>query len=127
MLRLCTESMDASYLAYHAYVSETPTHSFAKPALAATPATIAQTLIGENGQNCVVQKFYSCMAASDLRCARGWTLVGWDKDGCNVIRPGTPTCENNCYNSNTVLGRRGKTHLLSRDHSTKEVRMCVFS
>ncbi|KAI1852652.1 hypothetical protein JX266_002193 [Neoarthrinium moseri] len=60
-------------------------------ALAQTSANVAGSLQGENGQGCKVLKDYSCKATSDLRCASGETLVGWDRDGCDDDE-GKPIC-----------------------------------
>ncbi|KAK1752214.1 hypothetical protein QBC47DRAFT_433206 [Echria macrotheca] len=54
--------------------------------------SIARSLQGENGQDCVVLKDQACKAASDLRCFNGETLVGWDRDGCSNDQEGKPIC-----------------------------------
>jgi chitinase len=51
-------------------------------ALAMTTGNVGRSLQGENGQECRALLDYSCKSTSDLRCDRGETLVGWDRDGC---------------------------------------------
>ena len=68
--------------------------NLAQAAMVATPTTIAQSLVGENGQDCRVLKDYACKPARDLRCFSGETLIGWDRDGCKVSEPDIPTWEN---------------------------------
>lgn len=63
-------------------------------AMVPSPPVIAQSLVGENGQDCKVLKDYACRPARDLRCMRGETLVGWDRNGCDVSHTQTLPLEN---------------------------------
>lgn len=47
-----------------------------------TSDNVARSLQGENGQDCKALKDYTCKPARDLRCEKGETLAGWDRDGC---------------------------------------------
>lgn len=48
-----------------------------------TQAAIAQSLIGENGQDCRMMK--DCVDTDIVRCPDGHKKMGWDKAGCKVI------------------------------------------
>ncbi|VBB73365.1 Putative Glycoside Hydrolase Family 18 [Podospora comata] len=61
-------------------------------ALAQTSKNVAHSLQGENGQGCRVIKEYDCKPARDLRCWKGESLVGWDRDGCGKEDEGKPIC-----------------------------------
>lgn len=55
--------------------------------LLATSTSIAQSLVGSNGQDCRVLKDQACTKVANMRCFAGETLVGWDNDGCwTVVR-----------------------------------------
>ncbi|OTB16723.1 glycoside hydrolase family 18 protein, partial [Daldinia sp. EC12] len=51
-----------------------------------TVANVAANLIGQIGQECQVLKDHECRPSRDLRCEKGFSLVGWDRDGCKVSR-----------------------------------------
>lgn len=62
------------------------TTSLSVKTLAVTESSVVSTLIGQNGQDCSLMKSYSCTHKDNLRCESGYTLVGWDRDGCSVSR-----------------------------------------
>jgi chitinase len=89
---------DDKFTAMSGLMGKEVAHVDLEPAamLATTTTTIAQSLIGENGQNCKVLKDYACKPARDLRCENGETLVGWDRDGCGVSGADVLAWENAC-------------------------------
>lgn len=54
--------------------------------------SVASVLIGENGQDCRVLKDRNCRPVRDLRCESGWTMLGWDRNGCSSDEEGVPIC-----------------------------------
>ncbi|KAK6950778.1 hypothetical protein Daesc_007303 [Daldinia eschscholtzii] len=57
-----------------------------------TVANVAANLIGQIGQECQVLKDHECRPSRDLRCEKGFSLVGWDRDGCKNGDEGKPIC-----------------------------------
>jgi len=74
---------DEKYSAMGGLVGKSVSHvDLSVKALAQTPVSIAQNLIGENGQQC--KKMTDCVHPDIIRCPDGQHKVGWDKDGCRV-------------------------------------------
>ncbi|KAK9423441.1 putative cytochrome p450 protein [Seiridium unicorne] len=71
---------------------DTTTISPSVKTLAVTESSVVSTLVGQNGQDCSFMKSYSCAHKDKLRCESGYTLVGWDRDGCSDGNYGKPIC-----------------------------------
>lgn len=77
---------DDKYSAMSGLMGEPVSHvDLDQPVALSMELTIAQSLVGENGQDCRVMKQYACRNIDDLRCY-GETMVGFDRDGCSVSR-----------------------------------------
>lgn len=74
---------DDKYSAMSGLVGKKVSHpDLSQKALAATQVTIAQNLVGENGQSCEMQT--ECVDPDIIRCPNGQRKVGWDKAGCKA-------------------------------------------
>ena len=74
---------DDKYSAMSGLLGKKVAHpDLSQKAFATTQTTIAQNLVGENGQNCELQT--DCVEPDIVRCPNGQRKVGWDKAGCKV-------------------------------------------
>ncbi|RMD41478.1 hypothetical protein DV735_g3660, partial [Chaetothyriales sp. CBS 134920] len=55
-------------------------------AFAHTYNTIAENLVGENGQECKLVQDMGCVDPDIVRCPNGQHKAGWDKAGCKVSK-----------------------------------------
>lgn len=76
---------DDKYSAMSGLVGKSVSHpDLSIKAFANTPVTIAQNLIGENGQDCVRQT--DCVNPNIVRCPNGQHAVGYDQLNCGVSK-----------------------------------------
>ncbi|GAW18020.1 hypothetical protein ANO14919_074890 [Xylariales sp. No.14919] len=84
---------DDNYTAMSGLLGKTVSHvDIEQHALSFTQTSVAQNMVGENGQYCKVLTDRTCRDSSDLKCEDGFQLVGWDRNGCSNGNQGVPIC-----------------------------------
>jgi chitinase len=74
---------DDKYSAISGLVGKSVSHpDLSIKTFANTPVTVAQNLIGQNGQDCV--RLTSCVDPTKIRCPDGMHAAGFDQGNCGV-------------------------------------------
>lgn len=80
-----SDTDDDKYSAMSGLVGKKVSHpDLSQKALADTKITLVGDAIGENGQDC--KRMTECVDPDIVRCPDGHHKLGWDKDGCKVIK-----------------------------------------